>query len=79
MTESIGDVLGGRKYDEPSEIKVIKNYVNTRFKIMPQVTVTQQQIVIGVKSSALAGALRPMLPQLQEACGTEKRLIIRIQ
>lgn len=79
MTDSIADLLSGRRFDEPPEIKVIQNFVEERFKVVPQVAVSPAQITIGVKSAALAGALRPLLLQIKAACDTEKRLVIRIQ
>ena len=79
MTQSIGDLLGGRRLNKPPEIKIIQDFVETKFHTKPQVTVGQSQIIIGVKGSALAGALRPMLLQIKDACQTDKRLVIRIQ
>lgn len=79
MTESIGDLLNKQRFAEPPEIKIIQNYVLDRFKVKPQVTVSERQIIIGVKSGALAGALRPLLLDIQAACQTKKRLLIRIQ
>jgi hypothetical protein len=79
MTESIGDLLGVRKFNEPPEIKVIQDFVEQKFKLKPQITISSNQIIIAVKGSALAGALRPLLPQIKDACQTDKRLVIRIQ
>lgn len=79
MTDSIGDLLDGKRFAEPPEIKLIKDFVEQRFKVTPGVSVSERQIVIGVKSGALAGALRQQLHQLQESLDTDKRLVIRIQ
>lgn len=79
MTDSIGDLLQNRRLEEPPEIKIIQDFVQTKYEITPQVMVNQQQIVIGVKSAALAGTLRTQLPQIKTLCQTEKRLVIRIQ
>lgn len=79
MSESLGDLLGKRDFIEPPEIKIIQEFVESRFKVTPSVLVSSQQIAIGVKSAALAGALRPMLLQIKVACQTDKRLVIRIQ
>ena len=78
MSDSIADLLAKRHMDEPPEIKIIQEYVESKYHIKPQVTIGQKQIVIGVKSAALAGALRPQLLQIQAACNTDKRLVIRI-
>jgi hypothetical protein len=79
MTQSLGDLLSGRKFNEPPEIKIIQEFVLSRYNITPQVSIAGEQIIIGVKSAALAGTLRPQLPQIKEACQTDKRLVIRIQ
>ena len=79
MSESLGDLLAGRQLNEPPEIKIIQDFLQEKFKVKPQVTVSDRQIIIGVKGSALAGALRPLLTQIKDACQTEKRLVIRIQ
>jgi hypothetical protein len=79
MTDSIGDLLQNRRIEEPPEIKIIQEFVESKYHLTPQVMVNQQQIVIGVKSAALAGTLRPQLPQIKDLCQTDKRLVIRIQ
>ncbi len=79
MTDSLGDLLAGRKMDQPTEIAIIQVFVQEKFKSKPEVVVQEKQIIITVRGAALAGALRPLLPQLQEACNTQKRLVIRIQ
>lgn len=79
MSESIADLLGNRHLNEPPEIQIIQDFVMEKFKVKPQITVGQRQIVIGVKGSALAGALRPLLIRIKDACQTDKRLVIRIE
>lgn len=79
MSDSLGDLLANRKIDQPPEIAVIQQFVLEKFNSKPDVLIQEKQIVITVKGAALAGALRPLLPQLQEACQTKKRLVIRIQ
>lgn len=79
MADSLQSLLAGRGMIEPPEIKQIQDFVETEFKVTPHVTVSAKQIIIGVKSAALAGALRPLLPQIYEVCKTDKRLVIRIQ
>lgn len=78
MSDKLGDLLSKSKFSEPSEIKVIKSFVEENFKSTPLVTIQQTQIVIGVSNAALAGALRVHLHTLQELCQTKKRLVIRI-
>jgi hypothetical protein len=79
MSNSLGDLLATRKREEPPEIAIIKAFITEKFNQPTEVTIQEKQIVIGVKGAALAGALRPLLPQLQERCETTKRLLIRIK
>ena len=77
-TSSIADVLGSRKFEEPPEIMIIKDYVNAHFKEDPGVSLGEQTIIIKVSNASLAGALRMHLNNLQTKLKTKKRLIIRI-
>jgi hypothetical protein len=79
MSESLGSLLAGRNADQPPEIAIIQAFVVEKFKLKPEVMMQEKQIVITVKGAALAGALRPLLPELQDRCQTTKRLLIRIQ
>lgn len=78
MSDIIGDLLPRDKFQEPPEARIIRDFVMARFQEAPQVAVRQTQIVIQVKSAALAGALRMHLYELGELCQTDKRLVVRI-
>lgn len=78
MTDSIGDLLPKKRYDEPPEIGIIKKYVSEQYEVVPSVSVHDKQIVIGVPNSALAGSLRMQLHELQKLCQTNKRLVLHI-
>ncbi len=78
MTDSLGDILGGRTPKEPEEIRIIKNFVLDKFKSKAGVTIRDRQIIITVQGAALAGTLRMHLHELKKLCQTEKRLVIRI-
>lgn len=78
MADSMGDILGKRRYDEPAEFIVIRDFVRTRFSETPKLKITQNSIFISVSNSALAGALRPHLHTLQKKAKTDKHLILRI-
>jgi len=78
MSNSLGDILGKKKFEEPDEIGQIKSFVFELFKQTPSVTLTDSAIIISVSSASLAGALRPELHKLQEQLNTPKRLTIRI-
>jgi hypothetical protein len=77
--DSLSDLLDRRPADEAPEIAIIKSFVERHYGSIPRVIVQQQQIIIGVRGSALAGALRPRLRELEALCSTTKRLVIRIQ
>ena len=78
MSDSLADLLANRQFDEPEEIKIIKDYIFAHFQADSHVTMQSNQIVISVSNSSLAGALRMKLHELQQLCETKKRLVIRI-
>jgi hypothetical protein len=78
MSNSIGDLLPRKKYEEPPEVRMVKDFVLEKFQQPAGVTVQTSQIIIQVKSAALAGALRVHLHELTVLCQTDKRLVIRI-
>ncbi len=76
--ESLQDILGSRDFVPPSEIELIQNYIQRRYKAKCKVYVRKVDIIISVHSSALAGTLRMEQKRLVEECRIEKKLIIRI-
>jgi hypothetical protein len=76
--DNLGDLLAQRSPQEPPEVAIIKTFVYDQYQVTPTVMVREREIVIGVTSAALAGALRPQLPALKAACATDKRLLLRI-
>lgn len=78
MTNALGDLLNKSQFEEPPEIRIIKQFVEEKFNSTPTVIIKENQIIIGVNGAALAGSLRMQLHKLQELCQTKKRLIIRI-
>lgn len=81
MSESLGDLLAGKgkALSEPPEVRQIKSFVREHFGADCQVALQQWQIIVTVKGSSLAGALRLRLHELQAKLETKKRLVIRIQ
>ena len=77
--DSLADLFAKRKKDEPADIGVIKAYVQEQFNERVGVTVRERDILITVRSSALAGALRmrsrDIAGRLEDP---EKRLVFRI-
>jgi hypothetical protein len=78
MADSLKHLLNQTLFNEPREIGIIKSFVFEHYKVNPQITIRDQQIIINVPSAALAGTLRMRLHELQELCTTKKRLTIRI-
>ncbi len=78
MSDSLGDLLAKRQFEEPEEIKIIKEYIFAHFQADCHVILRDNQIVISVSNSSLAGALRMNLYELQGLVGLKKRLVIRI-
>ena len=76
--DRVKDILRSKRFQEPAEVQIIKDFVIDKFKTTPSVTVQTRQIIIGVPGSALAGALRLHLHELGKVCQTDKRLVIRI-
>lgn len=77
MAQALADVLADR-FDEPPEVRIIKSFVRQTYQQPVEVKIQPNQIIIMVKSSALAGTLRPQLHELKQLCNTDKRIMLRI-
>lgn len=76
--DSIGDVLGQKKFAPPDEIALIKDYVKRRYNSPCAVKLQGGNLVILVRNSALAGTLHLERQRLIDAVGIkDKKLIIR--
>lgn len=78
MSNSLSDILANRDFDVPSEVRAIKEYAKRYYDADVQVTVQPHSLVVSARSAGLIGSLRMNLPKLQEAAGTDKRIIFRI-
>lgn len=74
----MGDLLIGRNYGEPPEIRQIKEFVQAEIGLVPAVSVNTETFVIRVPSAAAAGALRGKLFRLQKQLKGKRRVVIRI-
>ena len=77
MTKSLADLLVN-KWEEPAEVKIIKEFVRKKYNAQVGIKMGDKSIVISAANSALAGTLRMNINQLQTELKTDKRLIIRI-
>ena len=78
MSDSLGDLLATRDFDEPPEVRAIKEYVRRYYDAEVKITVQPHTIVVAARSAGLIGSLRMNLPKLQKAADTEKRIMLRI-
>lgn len=78
MSKSLEDILASKKYNLPEEMIVIKQFVREKFNADAGVKITSKALIIIVDNSALAGALRFALPELESKLSTSKKLVIRI-
>ena len=77
--DSLFDLLSNRNLDEPPESRLIKDYVQKHFKESVGVQLRERDVVITVRSAALAGALRTHTTNLQTLLPDgEKRLVFRV-
>jgi hypothetical protein len=77
--DSLGDVLKSKRMPrEPDESRLIKQYVQSRYKVKPQVIIAERSLTIVVPNAALAGTLRLEMPNLVAECHLTKKLYIRI-
>jgi hypothetical protein len=76
--DGLGDILSRKDFDIPPEVRAIKEYVRRYYDADATVTMQQHAIVVTARSAALIGSLRANLPKLQEAAGTDKRILLRI-
>ncbi|MGZ6004837.1 MAG: hypothetical protein ACXWLH_01660 [Candidatus Saccharimonadales bacterium] len=77
MTNSLSDLLAN-KWEEPEEIKIIKDFVRKKFNAQAGVKLQDKTIAINVDNASLAGALRLNLNELKEKLNTDKKLVIKI-
>jgi hypothetical protein len=76
--DSLFDLLGKKDFDEPPEMKSIKQYVHDKFNQSVGVQIRERDIVIIVPSAALANTLRLCGPDIKRRCQLDKRLTFRI-
>ena len=76
--DDLSEILRRKNFDEPSEVRAIKEYVRRYYDKEVRVTMQQHAIVVSARSAALIGSLRLNLPKLQTASGTDKRILLRV-
>lgn len=76
--DSLVDILHGKDFDEPEEIRNIKAYVRRHYDADVRVAMQQRAIVVTAPSAGLIGSLRLNIAALQKAANTEKKILLRI-
>lgn len=76
--DNLADILQRKDFDEPPEVRAIKEYVRRYYDAEVKVTVQAHAVVVAARSAALIGSIRLNLPKLQKASGTDKRIMLRI-
>lgn len=76
--ESLEDLLGRYRPEQPDEILLAKRYIMEHFKAESSVGVSGETLVITVHSAALANTLRLRLLDLKDYCRTAKKIVLRI-
>ena len=79
VMDSLSDMLAMRSSpQEPEESRLLKDYVNNKYKVIPQIVISPHHLTLVVPNAALAGTLRMELPSILAACRVTKKLHIRI-
>ena len=77
--DSLSDMLKNRSAPrEPEESRLLKQYVETRYHVLPQVILSDFHITLVVPNAALAGTLRLEMATMIRECKITKKLHIRI-
>jgi ABC-type hemin transport system substrate-binding protein len=76
--DGLGDILRRKDFDEPPEVRAIKEYVRRHYDAEVKVTMQPHAIVVSARSAGLIGSLRLNLPKLEAAAATDKRIMLRI-
>lgn len=79
MSNSLADLLANKNFDEPDEMRAIKQFVQQHYKVDVEVQVRDKELIITTPSAALANTLRLRLPELRNAVATDKRIVLRIR
>lgn len=79
MADSLFDILKGKEFDEPPEMRAIKRYVAEHFQRDIEVSFRGRDIIVTVPSAALANMLRYHVRDMQQAAQTDRKVILRIR
>lgn len=76
--ESIDQLLSERVQKPPPNVRIIINFVKSRYGLSPTVLVRRDRFIIVVPNAALAADLQLRLPEIQRICPSCPHLSIRL-
>jgi hypothetical protein len=76
--DNLEELLKNRSFNEPYEIKIIKDFIKSNFDEGCLVKISKLRINIVVANSSLAGALKEKLESLKNQLKTAKEISITI-
>jgi hypothetical protein len=79
MSNSLADLLASKDFDEPAEMRAIKQFVLQNFQADVEVQIREKELIVTTTSAALANTLRLKMPELKKAAATDKRIVLRIR
>jgi len=79
MSNSLADLLANKDFDEPEEMRAIKQFVQEKYQVAVEIQMQEKQIIVTTPSAALANTLRLKLPELRKAVATDKKIVLRIR
>ena len=79
MSDSLADLLSRKDFDEPAEMRAIKDFVQANYQADVEVQLRERDIIVTTPSAALANTLRLKMTELRAAAQTDKRIVLRIR
>jgi hypothetical protein len=79
MSNSLADLLANKDFDEPEEMRAIKQFVQKNYQTEVEVQSREKELIVTTSSAALANTLRLKMPELKKAAATDKRIVLRIR
>lgn len=76
MIDSVADLLAKRKNREPAEFQVIRNFIKKEYNEQVDLSILNNQILIGVNNSAFAGDLQLRLHEIESLMPKQTKLRI---
>lgn len=78
LMDSLYDLLSNRDFDEPPEVGALKQYIRENYQSDAGITMRERDIVVTVKSAALASRLRFDMRKMVDTTKVKKKIVLRI-